>query len=316
MAESSRSLPVGIAVVGAGYFGSLHARCYARLAGTHLLALVDSDPKTQFLADHLGVPWLRHVDDLPVTVRAVSIATPVATHFLLAKTLLSRGIDVLLEKPIAETVAQAMELRQLAKVERRILQIGHIERFNSAFAAGPALLAHAHEIRALRTTRRQPRPNALDVVMDLMIHDIDLVLHGVASEVVGIRATGRSHGLTAIDEAQAEIHFANGCRAHLDALWGREIGVDGRRMVARLGSNEIWHFDFDRRTSHRQMHPHPSDQEPAVQQDEKPDSLSMQLESFAASVQSRAEPRVTARDGHRALEVVTQIREQILGAVA
>lgn len=307
--------PIGIAVVGAGYFGGLHARCYARLAGARLLALVDPNPQARALAGQLGVPWLRHVDDLPDTVRAVSIVTPVATHFPLAKTLLRRGFDVLLEKPITETEAQALELRQLAREEKRILQIGHIERFNPAFVGGQELLARAREIQALRTTRRQPRANALDVVIDLMIHDIDLILHGVASELVRIRATGRSHGLTPIDEAQAELHFASGCRALLSVHWGRESATDDRCMIARLSRDETWRLDFYRRTASRQMHPHAVGSVVDVPPLEKPDNLSMQLASFADSVLRRAEPRVTPEDGRRALGVVTEIRKQILGAL-
>lgn len=307
--------PIGIAVVGAGYFGALHARCYARLAGARLIALVDPDPQAQALAGQLGVSWFRHIDDLPDTVRAVSIATPVATHFPLAKTLLRRGFDVLLEKPITETEEQALELRQLARTEKRILQVGHIERFNPAFAGGPELLARAREVEALRTTRRQPRANALDVVIDLMIHDIDLVLHGVASKVTRIRATGRGHGLTPIDEARAELYFASGCRALLSAHWGRENATDDRCMIARLGRDETWRLDFNRRTVSRQTPPPAAGPAADVPLPEKPDNLSMQLASFTDSVLRRVEPRVTPEDGRRALGVVMEIRKQILGAL-
>src|SRR5688500_523751 len=133
--------PIGTAVVGVGYFGSLHALCYARLPGSRLQALVDPDPLTRSLAEHLGVPWFSQLAGLPPTVRAVSVATPVATHYALAKTLLQRGLDVLLEKPIAETAEQAAKLQTMAEAKCCLLQIGHIERFNPAFATGPALLS-------------------------------------------------------------------------------------------------------------------------------------------------------------------------------
>ena len=148
--SDSLSAPIGAAVIGLGYFGGRHAQCYSRLAESQLLAVVDPDPATRPLAEQLGVPWLSDLDDLPATVKVVSVATPVATHHALAKRLLQRGIDVLLEKPMAETPEQARELCVLARSSRRILQIGHIERFNPAFAHGAAA----------RVPRRLTRPFA------------------------------------------------------------------------------------------------------------------------------------------------------------
>lgn len=305
--------PIGIAVVGVGYFGTRHAQCYSHLAGCQLLALVDPDPSKQDLAKRLGVPWLSHLDDLPPGVRAVSVATPVNTHYAVAKTLLERGYDVLLEKPIAETPAEAVELRILAEANHCILQIGHIERFNPAFAIGPALLSRAHTIRTVRTTQRTPRLNALDVVIDLMIHDLDLIRHGVVSQVVRLQASGRSHGLSPIDEAQVDLFFANGCRACLCAQWGPASRQEDRCMIVELDEGETWAIDFRQRVAYRMMPGTVHD--PVLvcpEQDVRHDTLSLELASFLDSSRRHAVPLVTPEEGHAALGLAEQIRLQIL----
>jgi predicted dehydrogenase len=313
------ALPLDTAVVGVGYFGSLHALCYSRLPGSRLQALVDPDPITQSLAEHLDVPWFTCVAELPSTIRAVSIATPVATHFGLTRSLLRQGLDVLLEKPIAETAAQATELRMVAEANQCILQIGHIERFNPAFATGRVLLPLARTIRSVRTTRHPPRPSALDVVIDLMIHDLDLILHSLDSSVVELRASGRSRGLTVIDEAEVELAFSNGCRAYLDTHWGRSTEQEERRMVAELEDDETWVIDFRQRTTYRKASnsstgPLPANGHtlPFPTQRIQEDTLSLQLAAFLDACRNRSLPQVTPTEGNAALELAHHIRQQIL----
>jgi predicted dehydrogenase len=316
--SQDQTRPIDTAVVGVGYFGSLHALCYSRLPGSRLRALVDPDPMTKSFADYLGVSWFSHLADLPSTVRAVSVATPVATHYVLTKALLQRGLDVLLEKPIAETAAQAAKLETMADEKCCVLQIGHIERFNPAFATGPSLLGRAHTIQTVRTTHRKPRAGALDVVIDLMIHDLELVLHGVASPVVEFHASGSSHHLTPIDEAQVELTFANGCRASLRADWGSER-KENRSMTAELDDNETWTIDFRRRITYRNFptglarsrNTHgPS--LPRFVSGIPQDALSLQLTSFLDASRSRTVPQVTSRENHAALYLAQQIRQRIL----
>lgn len=305
--------PIGIAVVGVGYFGSRHAQCYSHLAGCQLLALVDPDPMKQELAEHLGVPWLSSIDDLPPGVRAVSVATPVNTHYAVAKILLERGYDVLLEKPIAATAAEAAELRILAEANHCILQIGHIERFNPAFAIGPSLLSRAHTIRTMRTTRRTPRLNAQDVVIDLMIHDLDLIRYGVVSQLVRMQASGCSHGLSPIDEAQVDLFFANGCRACLCAQWGLASKQEDRCMVIELDQDETWNIDFRQRVAYQIMPGTLHDPLFACRgQDVQHDTLSLELASFLDASRRHAVPQVTPEEGHAALGLAEQIRLQIL----
>ena len=312
-------LPVDTAVVGVGYFGSLHALCYSRLPGSRLGALVDPDPVTQSLAEHLDVPWFTCVAELPTTIRAVSVATPVATHFRLTRSLLQQGLDVLLEKPIAETAAQATELQMVAEANQCILQIGHIERFNPAFTAGRGLLRLARTIRSVRTTRHPPRSSALDVVIDLLIHDLDLILHSLDSSVVELRARGRSCGLTAVDEVEVELAFSNGCRAYLDAHWGPGTEQEERRMVAELENDETWIIDFRHRITYRKASNTSSDASPADSgtlpfppQRIQEDTLGLQLAAFLDACRNRSLPQVTSAEGNAALELAHHIRQQIL----
>jgi predicted dehydrogenase len=312
-------LPVDTAVVGVGYFGSLHALCYSRLPGSRLQALVDPDPITQSLAEHLDVPWFTCVAELPSTIRAVSVATPVATHFGLTKSLLQQGLDVLLEKPIAETAAQATELQMVAEANKCILQIGHIERFNPAFTAGRGLLPLARTIRSVRTTRHPPRSSALDVVIDLLIHDLDLILHSLASSVVELHASGRSCGLTAVDEVEVELTFSNGCRAYLDAHWGPDTEQEERRMIAELENDETWVIDFRQRAtypkaSNSSTGPSPVDSPtlPFPPQRIQEDTLSLQLAAFLDACRNRSLPKVTPAESNAALELAHHIRQQIL----
>ncbi|WP_266169780.1 Gfo/Idh/MocA family protein [Dyella subtropica] len=305
---------MGVAVVGIGYFGSLHAQAYARLPECELIAVVDPDPATAPLAEWLGVPRLDHVDELPDSVQTVSVATPVGTHYKLTKRLLQRGLDVLLEKPIAETPRQAKELCRLAARHRRVLQIGHIERFNPAFALGPSLLPRARTIDMVRTTQRPPRGDWLNVVMDLMIHDLDLILFGVTSHVVRFHATGGSLGMTAIDSACVELHFGNGCVARLTSHWGATVAINDRRMFAELDTGETWAMDFLRREAYRTRSAASYTQDlPMPPLGIPADTLSLQLASFVRASQQRATPHVTPEHGYAALDLARKIQERILG---
>jgi predicted dehydrogenase len=232
-------------------------------------------------------------------------------------------LDVLLEKPIAETAAQAIELQRLADAKNCVLQIGHIERFNPAFKFGPVLLSRAHTIRTARTTQRPPRVGALDVVIDLMIHDFDLILYGVGCPLIDLQASGCSYGLTPIDEAQVELTFANGCRADLGAYWGHGAGQEDRYMIAELSNNETWMMDFNRRASFRTtfcdpIHNLSNGGSPALlsaaqnYSGGKHDTLSLQLASFLNASRHRAVPRVTPEDGHAALDLAQRVRQRIL----
>jgi predicted dehydrogenase len=309
--SAAMSAPVCTGVVGVGYFGALHAQCYANLPSSRLAALVDPEPATQALANKFGVPWYRSIDALPSSVTAVSIATPVETHYALTRTLLERGIDVLLEKPIAETMEQAAHLRALAQSHRRILQIGHIERFNPAFSAAAGVLRAAHCIRAYRTSERQPRSIAMDVVVDLMIHDLDLILSQCAAHVVELHAHGRGHGYTDIDEAHAQLVLSNGCRIELHASWGvASRGATGRHMVVELADG-VWTLDFRQRQTWRCASDGSTDIENVVGVAPQ-DELTAQLSAFLDATRTRSAPRVTGEDGHAALALAHRIRRQIL----
>jgi predicted dehydrogenase len=316
VSESCVRVPICTAVVGVGYFGSLHAKSYARLPGSRLVALVDPAPAARDLAEQLGVAWFGCMDELPSTVRAVSVATPVDTHYAITKFFLERGVDVLLEKPIAETVEQAADLRHLAEKRNCILQIGHIERFNPAFSAAADALPRALRIRAQRTSRRPPRPGAMDVVVDLMIHDLDLILSRLDADGVQVNARGCSNGYTVIDDAQAELVFANGCRVELGARWGADgvLAVD-RQMIAELSDGEVWTLDFHQRRAWRRSTDGVTVAEIPSRHQHK-DELMHQLAAFLDASSTRSAPLVTSEDGHAALDLAHRIRRRILDGVA
>jgi len=210
-------------------------------------------------------------------------------------------------------------LKGVAEANQCILQIGHIERFNPAFTTGRALLPLARTIRSVRTTRHPPRPSALDVVIDLMIHDLDLILHSLGSSVMERRAAGRSRGLTAIDEAEVELTFSNGCRAYLGAHWGRGMKQEERRMVAELENDETWVIDFRQRITYRKALNSSLDTSPANSrtlpfpaQRIREDTLSLQLAAFLDACRNRSLPQVTPAEGNAALELAHHIRQQIL----
>jgi len=308
-------LVIGTAVIGVGYFGSLHAQKYRQLAHSRLVALVDPDPLTFTLSEHVGAIWLKHIDDLPSEVTAVSVVTPVQSHFSLTKALLERGVDVLLEKPITSTLEQALILAQLAESSGRVLQIGHIERFNPTFIASTRALSQARRIHAVRAGKRAPRVDAVDVVTDLMIHDLDMIIATLDCAVVDVSATGYGCGHTSIDHAQARLVFANGSQVQLTAAWGSAVEKSSAHtIVAELDHGEIWTLDFHQRTVMRKTRASDAPIElclPAMRSDE--DELSMQLAAFLCASRQRSAPQVTARDGYAALELAYRIRDQILG---
>lgn len=311
-------LPIGTAVVGVGYFGSLHAQKYMQLEDSRLIALVDPDPMTLTLSEHLGVNWLQHIDHPPSEVRAVSVVTPVQSHFALTKALLERGLDVLLEKPITSTLEQAEALCRLAESSGCVLQIGHIERFNPAFIASNAALAQARRIQAVRLGKRAPHVDAMDVVTDLMIHDLDMLLAALGCAVVSVTATGHSCGHTLIDHAHAELVFANGCHVQFTAAWGDAVQKSSaRRLVAELDHGETWSLDFHQRTVVRKANPAAAPV--AVRMPTRApheDELCMQLAAFLSASRQRSTPQLTALDGYAALELAYRIRNQILGCDA
>jgi predicted dehydrogenase len=210
-----------VAVIGTGSLGKEHARIYALLAQTgevDFRGVHDTSLETAVrVATRIGVPVFQSLDDLLAASDAVSIATPTASHFELAKLCLIQGKHVLVEKPMTATTQQAAELVQLAALHHRLLMVGHVERFNPVFHYLQSVATDPRFIEAHRLSPYPGRSTDIGVVLDLMIHDLDVVLGFVNSPVVSLDAVGIAVLSNTEDIANARLRFANGCVANLTA---------------------------------------------------------------------------------------------------
>ena len=210
--------PIRVAVVGVGYVGSLHAQVYATLPGARLVAVCDLDrTRARAVARRLRCQAVSDVRDLIGLVDAASVSVPTNLHHALGKSLLSAGIHVLIEKPLATTLADADELLAVARRTGAIMQVGHIERFNAAIQAAQAYLTHPRFIEAHRLSPYPFRGTDVSVVLDVMIHDLDLVLALVRAQPIQIDALGVPVLSRSEDIANARLVFASGCVANLTA---------------------------------------------------------------------------------------------------
>lgn len=233
-------LPVPVAVVGAGHFGAYHAKHYASNPSATLVAIVDPDPQGQQFAKKMGVPWFNHIDDLPDSVRAVSVAIPSLQNASVATELLRRGLHVLLEKPMAHSLADADQLVDVAAQHRRTLHIGHLERFNPVvryLASQPN--QDIRHLEFVRTGTMATRSAGNNVVLDLMIHDIDLALFFM-------RDMPRTVELIRPDicsdiQVSARLTFRNGTTACLSA--NRSASALSRHVNLTMGES-IYQLDL------------------------------------------------------------------------
>ncbi|MBL4647525.1 MAG: Gfo/Idh/MocA family oxidoreductase [Gammaproteobacteria bacterium] len=205
------------AVIGTGYLGQFHAEKYYQLDNAQLIAIVDNDQQqATAIAKKFHAQPLTDYQSL-TNIDAVSIATPTQTHFTIAKHFLQQGVHVLVEKPMTTTVEEANQLIQLAQQNHCLLQVGHLERFNSAIIALDGVLNSPRFIESHRIAPFTPRGTDVSVVLDLMIHDIDLIHSMVCSPITQIMANGAPVLTEHIDIANVRLQFANGCVANVTA---------------------------------------------------------------------------------------------------
>lgn len=312
-----------VAVVGVGHLGALHAEKYAAHPRARLRGLVDPDPRARAVGERLEVPIYADLEDLPAAVRAVSIAVPTPLHHAVGARLLRLGKDVLIEKPIAASRAEADELISLAEAGRRILQVGHLERFNPAVRRLRGFLRDPRFIESHRLAPFRSRGSDVDVVLDLMIHDIDIVLDLVRAEPAEIRASGVPVISGRVDIANARIEFAGGCVANITAS---RVSVEKLRKIRVFQPDAYVSIDYLRRcaTIVRRLPSSgapdggPGAAEDAIvreqvtfEGDEEVDALALEIDAFLEAVIERSDPAVSGRDGRRALAVAERIVEQI-----
>ncbi len=210
-------MAIRTAVIGVGRIGSAHARIYASLQGVELVAIADPADKARELAGELGCAATADCRSLAGKVDAVSVAVPTSLHAEVAGFFLERGVHCLVEKPLARTSAEARRLVELADSHGVKLQVGHVERFNAAVAEAAKHIADPLYVEASRVSPFPFRSADVGVIMDLMIHDIDLILHLVGSEVADVRAAGAPILSEKEDVASARIEFASGAVANVTA---------------------------------------------------------------------------------------------------
>lgn len=325
--SSAEKLPVG--VIGVGHLGSLHAKMYADMPSVQFVGITDLDQdRAEKVAREYRTTAFSTLDELLTKVKAVSIVTPTSTHFEIAEKALERGVHIFVEKPITQSIGEAQRLLEMSKKTGLKVQVGHIERFNSALLALEKYHVNPMFIESHRLAQFNPRGTDVAVVLDLMIHDIDIILSLVKSPVKSIHANGIAVVSDTIDIANARIQFENGCIANVTAsrisqkkmrkmrLFQRDayISVDfseGRAEVFRLVDKddpsvhstmmlgELTSGKLKRKITYER---------PKIKE---VNALKYELEMFVEAIQKGIRPVVSAEEGLRALEVAHQIIESI-----
>ncbi len=304
---------IDTAVIGVGYLGRFHAEKYARLPEARLLAVCDIDAQTaRAVAEPLGAEAVNDHRALLGRVQAVSIVVPTHLHHTIARDFLQAGADVLIEKPLTTTVAEADELIALAEARGRILQVGHLERFNRAVLGLHEVLGQPRFIESHRLAPFKPRGTDVSVILDLMIHDIDLILDAVDGPLADIRASGVPVLTPQVDIANARLEFADGCVANVTAS---RISLKSERKMRIFQPDAYLSLDFqDRvldihRKGHREQFPGVPEIEREQRRYEEADALLDEIAHFLDCVRHRKRPLVTGEDGRRALATAIRIAE-------
>jgi predicted dehydrogenase len=304
------SQPVRVAVVGAGSFGRNHLRVLRQDENAHLVAVVDIDPKrAQDAASQCECAALTSIGELAgIGVDAAVVATPTVTHADIGCTLMEAGVDVLVEKPIAHDLASAERLIEAAKRAGRVLQVGHLERFNPAVAAMRKMVTRPLFFEVHRLSLFSPRSLDVDVVLDLMIHDLDIVLSLTGLMPEETRAAGISILSDKVDIANVRLAFRGGCICNLTAS---RVSTERVRKIRLFQPRQYLSLDYARQdlvafevSGDRQI----GFQSVTVEKDEP---LKLELGSFLHSVRSRENPRVSGAEAARALAVALEILDKI-----
>ena len=301
------------AVIGVGYLGKFHAQKYSKLKNSKLLAVVDKELNcAQEVATEVGCKAYTDYRELLGKVDAVSIVVPTDLHYEIAADFLKHQAHVLVEKPITTTVKQADQLIELAQTNNSVLQVGHLERFNPAILAIEKETSQIRFIESHRLAPFNPRGTEVSVILDLMIHDIDIILDIVDSEVEKIDASGTSVLSNDIDIANARIVFENGCVANVTA--SRVSNKSDRKM--RIFQNEAYlSVDFQNRElatyrkGNGEMYPGIPNIDIEKNTFDQADALLSEIEHFLHCIETKSSPKVTGYDAKRALKTAIEISE-------
>ena len=311
-AAAGESMRIRVAVVGTGEFGRHHARVYRELEGADLVGVFDENPeRAAAVAAEFHTQVLKTLDELRARADAVSVAVPTIAHAEVGCRLLEMGLDVLVEKPMAVNLAEADALLHAAKKNGGILQVGHVERFNPAVVAVEPILNRPLFFEVHRLGVFTPRSLDVDVIYDLMIHDLDILLALVDESVTEVKAVGIPVLTDKVDIAHARLEFAGGAVANITAS---RVSTERVRKMRFFQQHEYISLDYARRDALRigvrKAGPQP---EFAFEKLNAPavEPLHAELEAFVNSARSRKEPRTNGAAGRAALELAGRVMASI-----
>lgn len=297
-----------VGVVGVGHIGSNHARLYAEIPSAEFSAVYDTDPaRASAIARKYGVQPAGSIWEFGDMVDAASVATPTTSHYDVARALLQSGKHLLVEKPITESTRQASELATMASQKNLILQVGHVERFNPVLSALEARLTHPRFIEAHRLSPYPERSTDIGVVLDLMIHDLEVILHLVRSPVQTIDAVGVPVLSSSEDIANARLRFENGCVANITSS---RISPERMRKIRVFQEDAYLSLDYQNQSGeiYRRANGRITRDKVEIEREEP---LRRELTSFVECASTGREPRVSGFQATAALELAVKITEQI-----
>jgi predicted dehydrogenase len=303
------------AVIGVGYLGRFHAQKYAQLPGSRLIAVVDANADAaRKVAAELGVRAETDYRAILDEVDAVSIAVPTPLHHVVGCAALQKGVHVLIEKPIATTIAEASELVVLAHARACVLQVGHLERFNPAIMAAVTKLGVPRFVESHRLAPFKARGSDVSVVLDLMIHDIDLIQELVGQPIEHIDAVGSTVFSGETDIVNARIRFRGGCVVNTTAS---RISMKQERKIRIFQDDAYLSIDMQQKVltviRKKDAAPVESPAQVSIEEEsfEQGDALLAEIEAFLRAVREHTEPMVSGEDGLRALETAMKITELV-----
>jgi len=297
-----------VGVVGVGHIGTNHARLYAGVENGEFTAIYDTDgAKAEQVAREFGTTAASSLKDFAARIDAASIATPTSSHFVVARELLEAGKHLLIEKPIAEKTADASALAELAAKRQLVLQVGHVERFNPVLGALEERLTRPRFIEAHRLSPYPNRGTDIGVVLDLMIHDLEIILHLVRSPVETIDAVGVPVLSRGEDIANARLRFENGCVANVTSS---RISPERMRKIRVFQEDAYLSLDYQTQTGdiYRRSATGINREDVAIEPGEP---LKRQLAAFIECAATGRAPKVSGLEATAALELAVEITRRI-----
>lgn len=299
-----------VGVVGVGHIGKNHARLYAEIAHGQFTAIYDTDRTVaEERAAEFGVKAVASLDEFAELVDAASIATPTSTHFEIGRELLGRGKHLLVEKPIADNAAHASELAELAAARELVLQVGHVERFNPVLSALEKRLTNPRFIEAHRLSPYPNRSTDIGVVLDLMIHDLEIILHLVRAPVQSVDAVGVPVLSRGEDIANARIRFENGCVANITSS---RISPEQMRKIRVFQEDVYLSLDYQNQSGEMYQRTPEGLKREAVEI-EPGEPLKRELSAFIECAATGRAPKVSGFQAAVALELAVEITKRIKG---